>query len=348
MEKEMSSLKKNHTWELVDQQSGQKPIKAARSCIRLKKGLKAFRNLGVASSNNVRRPEFEDTNSKKIVLLNTKSKNTSTNVKKVNRALFTSPVATKSRNLGATSIVAKSKFNVAKTPIATNKNGVVERRNHTLVEAACTMLTFSKSPEYIWTEAIATDCESFTQIRSIIYTRYNKTPYELIKGRKPNVQYFHVFGSLCYPTNDCDELRKMKLKADIRIFIGPGFNCLNFQDSSEDTNCIPLKGDLDNLFVPLYEEYYAMRTPKVSKKSAANTIYNEDTPSSSSIVVEENKASQIVTSSEEPVANEPTTLVSNANANESIQEDVAAFNENNFSNPFHTPVFEEAESSLTF
>ncbi|GKD20607.1 retrovirus-related pol polyprotein from transposon TNT 1-94 [Tanacetum coccineum] len=99
--------------------------------------------IGVASSNNVRRPEFEDTNSKKIVLLNTKSKNTSTNVKKfsssvsvvsnkretlnstvysrVKRALFTSPVATKSRNLGATSIVAKSRFNVAKTPIATNK-----------------------------------------------------------------------------------------------------------------------------------------------------------------------------------------------------------------------------------
>ncbi|GJW18152.1 integrase, catalytic region, zinc finger, CCHC-type containing protein [Tanacetum coccineum] len=42
--------------------------------------------------------------------------------------------------------------------------------------------------------------------RSIVYTRHNKTPYELISGRKPNVQYFHVFGSLCYPTNDRNDL----------------------------------------------------------------------------------------------------------------------------------------------
>ncbi|GJU77446.1 retrovirus-related pol polyprotein from transposon TNT 1-94 [Tanacetum coccineum] len=51
--------------------------------------------------------------------------------------------------------------------------------------------------------------------RSIVHTRHNKTPYELIRGRKPNVQYFHVFGSLCYLTNDCDDLGKIKPKADI-------------------------------------------------------------------------------------------------------------------------------------
>nr|GEV83362.1 hypothetical protein [Tanacetum cinerariifolium] len=55
---------------------------------------------------------------------------------------------------------------------------------------------------------------------SIVHIRYNKTPYELIQGRKPNIQYFHVFGSLCYPTNDRDDLGKIKPKADISIFIG--------------------------------------------------------------------------------------------------------------------------------
>ncbi|GJX42336.1 gag-pol polyprotein [Tanacetum coccineum] len=61
----------------------------------------------------------------------------------------------------------------------------------------------------------------FTQHnRSIVHTQYNKTPYELIRGRKPNVQYFHVFGSLCYPTNDRDDLGKMKpTQTDIGIFI---------------------------------------------------------------------------------------------------------------------------------
>ncbi|GJS31631.1 retrovirus-related pol polyprotein from transposon TNT 1-94 [Tanacetum coccineum] len=107
------------------------------------------------------------------------------------------------------------KTSIARTP---QQKGVVERRNQTLVEAARTMLIFSKTLEFLWAEVIATAC--FTQNRSIIHTRYNKTPYELIRGRKPNIQYFHVFGSLCYPTNDRDDLEKMKPKADFGIFIG--------------------------------------------------------------------------------------------------------------------------------
>ncbi|GJR89649.1 retrovirus-related pol polyprotein from transposon TNT 1-94 [Tanacetum coccineum] len=106
-------------------------------------------------------------------------------------------------------------FSTARTP---QQNGVVERRNRTLVEAARTMLIFSRLPEFLWAEAVATAC--FTQNRSIIHTRHNKTPYELSRGRKPNVEYFHVFGSLCYPTNDRDDLGKMKLKVDIGVFIG--------------------------------------------------------------------------------------------------------------------------------
>nr|GEW43003.1 retrovirus-related Pol polyprotein from transposon TNT 1-94 [Tanacetum cinerariifolium] len=67
-------------------------------------------------------------------------------------------------------------------------------------------------------ERLATAC--FTQNRSIIHTRYNKTPYKMLRGRKPNVEYFHVFGSLCYSTNDRDDLGKMKPKADNGVFIG--------------------------------------------------------------------------------------------------------------------------------
>nr|GEW28443.1 hypothetical protein [Tanacetum cinerariifolium] len=105
-------------------------------------------------------------------------------------------------------------FSTARTP---QQNGVVERRNRTLVEAARTMLIFSRLPEFLWAAAVATSC--FTQNRSIIHTRYNKIPYELLRGRKPNVEYFYVFGSLCYPTNDRDDLGKMKPKVDIGVFI---------------------------------------------------------------------------------------------------------------------------------
>ncbi|GJY22342.1 retrovirus-related pol polyprotein from transposon TNT 1-94 [Tanacetum coccineum] len=75
---------------------------------------------------------------------------------------------------------------VARTP---QQNGVVERRNHMLVEAAHTI-------------------------------RHGKTPYELLHDRKPDLSYLHVFGALCYPNNDSENLGKLQAKADIGIFIG--------------------------------------------------------------------------------------------------------------------------------
>ncbi|GJU08023.1 hypothetical protein Tco_1124453 [Tanacetum coccineum] len=72
---------------------------------------------------------------------------------------------------------------------------------------------------------------------------------------------------------------------------------VDFQDSSEEVNEIQSKEDLDNLFGPLYEEYYATRTLEVLDNSAVNTLDNKDTPSSSSIIVEDHDAPQIVSSS---------------------------------------------------
>ncbi|GJS07704.1 retrovirus-related pol polyprotein from transposon TNT 1-94 [Tanacetum coccineum] len=129
---------------------------------------------------------------------------------------------------------------------------------------------------------------------------------------------------------------------------GPGLNCSNFQDSSEDLQLVLLKIDLDNLFGPLYEEYYATSTPEVSDNSAVNTLDNEDTPSSSSTVVEEDEAPQIVSSSEEPVDTEPNTPVLRENADELVQEDLADLDGSSFYNPLHTLVFEVAESSSTY
>ncbi|GJY47522.1 putative ribonuclease H-like domain-containing protein [Tanacetum coccineum] len=275
------------------------------------------------------------------------------------------------------------KTSIARTP---QQNGVVERRNRTLVEVARTMLIFSKTLKFMWAEAIATAC--FSQNRSIVHTRHNKTPYELIRGRKPNVQYFHVFGSLCYLTSDRDDLGKIKPKADIGIFIGysessrefhiynhrtkkimemihvkfdeltpmasecnnlePGINSTNFQDSSKDSQSVPSKTDLDNLFGPLYEEYYATSLPEVSDNFAANTLDNENTSSSSSIVIEEDEAPQIVSSSAEQVSTEPNSLVLNENADELVQKDIAEFDKNVFYYPPQTPGFEEAESSLIY
>ncbi|GJY50006.1 retrovirus-related pol polyprotein from transposon TNT 1-94 [Tanacetum coccineum] len=90
------------------------------------------------------------------------------------------------------------------TPSSELKNGVVERWNRTLVEAACTMLIFSKALLFLWAEAVTTAC--YTQNQSLIRKCHNKTVYELLYDRKPDLSYLHVFGALCYPTNDGEDL----------------------------------------------------------------------------------------------------------------------------------------------
>nr|GFB51329.1 retrovirus-related Pol polyprotein from transposon TNT 1-94 [Tanacetum cinerariifolium] len=80
------------------------------------------------------------------------------------------------------------------------------------------MLIFSRAPLFLWAEAIATAC--FTQNRSIIHRRFNKTPYKLINGKKPDISFLHVFGALCYPKNDREDIGKLGAKGDISFFIG--------------------------------------------------------------------------------------------------------------------------------
>nr|GEW30329.1 hypothetical protein [Tanacetum cinerariifolium] len=98
------------------------------------------------------------------------------------------------------------------------QNGVIERRNRTLIEAARTMLIYAQAPLFLWAEAVATVC--YTQNRSIVRLRHGKTPYELLHGKLPDLSFLHVFGALCYPTNDSENLGKLQPKADIGIFIG--------------------------------------------------------------------------------------------------------------------------------
>nr|GEZ97593.1 retrovirus-related Pol polyprotein from transposon TNT 1-94 [Tanacetum cinerariifolium] len=104
---------------------------------------------------------------------------------------------------------------VARTP---EQNGVVERRNRTLVEAARTMLSTAKVPLFFWAEAIATAC--FTQNRSLVIPRHEKTSYHIINNRKPSVKFFYIFGSLCYIVRDGENLDKMKEKGDECISVG--------------------------------------------------------------------------------------------------------------------------------
>ncbi|GKB28464.1 retrovirus-related pol polyprotein from transposon TNT 1-94 [Tanacetum coccineum] len=97
-------------------------------------------------------------------------------------------------------------------------NGVVERRNRTLVESTRTMLLASKLPLFFWAEAIATAC--YTQNRSTIIPTHEKTAYHIINDKKPSIKHLHIFGCTCYLTRDGENLDKMKEKRDSYILVG--------------------------------------------------------------------------------------------------------------------------------
>jgi transposase InsO family protein len=87
----------------------------------------------------------------------------------------------------------KHEFSAPYTP---QQNGVVERRNRTLIDMARTMLGEYKTPERFWSEAVNTACHAINQL--YLHRLLKKTSYELLTGNKSNVSYFRVFGSKCY------------------------------------------------------------------------------------------------------------------------------------------------------
>nr|GFB50389.1 hypothetical protein [Tanacetum cinerariifolium] len=111
-----------------------------------------------------------------------------------------------------------------------------------------TMLIYAQAPLFLWAEAVTTTY--FTQNRSIIRLRHGKTPYELMHSKQPNLSYFHVFGSLCYPTNDGENVR-LALQEMILGTISSG---LVQKPSSSTSYLPPSRNDWDLLFQSLFDE----------------------------------------------------------------------------------------------
>nr|GEW32435.1 hypothetical protein [Tanacetum cinerariifolium] len=164
-------------------------------------------------------------------------------------------------------VVISHETSVARSP---QQNSVVERCNRRLIEVARTMLIYEKALLFLWAEAVVTAC--YTQNRSMIHLRHEKTPYELFYHKPPNLSFLHVFGALCYPTNDSENLGKLQSKADIRIFMAmhPQRNHFGFstdvpneslkqfmtraKPSSFNTILPHLRTDSDILFQPLFDK----------------------------------------------------------------------------------------------
>ncbi|GJV07137.1 retrovirus-related pol polyprotein from transposon TNT 1-94 [Tanacetum coccineum] len=106
-------------------------------------------------------------------------------------------------------------FSAPRTP---QSNGVVERKNRTLQEMCRTMLNEQSLPQKFWCNAI--DTSTYILNRILIRVILGKTPYELLRGRKPTLDYFRVFGSKCFILNTKDYLTKFDPKSYEGVFLG--------------------------------------------------------------------------------------------------------------------------------
>ncbi|GKE71100.1 retrovirus-related pol polyprotein from transposon TNT 1-94, partial [Tanacetum coccineum] len=260
---------------------------------------------------------------------------------------------------------------VARTP---QQNCVVERKKWTLIEAARTMLIFSRARLFPWAEAINTAC--YTQSRSLICLRYNKTPYELMQDKKLDLSFFHVFGSLCYPTNDHDDLGKFNAKAYVGIFIGYAhakkafkiynrrtwiitetihvtFDELTSMASEQFSSVLELHDDWDRLSQPMFNEYFnpppivvspvqeapALRA-EVLVDSPVSTSIDQDAPSTSIPTLQEQEHSLIISQGFKESPKTPTFHddLLNESTNEDSTPQGSSYNVRQIHTPFNTLV----------
>nr|GEV97698.1 hypothetical protein [Tanacetum cinerariifolium] len=137
----------------------------------------------------------------------------------------------------------KREFSNARTP---QQNGVAERKNRTLIEAARTMLVDAKLPVTFWAEAVNTAC--YVQNRVLVNKSHNKTPYELFNGRSPAIGFLKPFDCHVMILNTLDNLGKFEEKGDEGYFIGYSMSSKAFRVFNKRTTRVE-----ENLHVEFLE-----------------------------------------------------------------------------------------------
>ncbi|GKC35017.1 putative ribonuclease H-like domain-containing protein [Tanacetum coccineum] len=137
----------------------------------------------------------------------------------------------------------KREFSVART---LQQNGVAERKNKTLIEAAKTMLVDSLLPTIYWAEAVNT---AFYVLNRVLVTKpHNKIPYELIIGRPPSISFMRPFGCPVTILNTLEPLGKFDGKAEEGFLVGYSVNSKAFRVFNSHTRKVK-----ENLYVNFLE-----------------------------------------------------------------------------------------------
>jgi hypothetical protein len=128
------------------------------------------------------------------------------------------------------------------SPYAPQQNGVVERKNRTLLDMPRTMLDEYKTPDQFWAEAINTACYSINRL--YLHRILKKTSYELLTGKKPNVSYFRVFGSKCFILVKRGRKSKFAPKAVEGFLLGYDSNTMAYRVFNKSTGLVEVSCDI--------------------------------------------------------------------------------------------------------
>ncbi|GJU71188.1 retrovirus-related pol polyprotein from transposon TNT 1-94 [Tanacetum coccineum] len=167
-------------------------------------------------------------------------------------------------------------------PYTPEQNGVAERKNRTLIEAARTMLNDFLLSKHFWTEAVR--IAYYTQNRSIIVKRHDKTPYEIFRERISDINYFHVFGCPVFIHNHKDHLGKFDANANAGYFLGYSFVSKAFRVFNrrrqliEETYHVTFDESMESIrFTHTSDDEIDNQVPKVIASNEPNIPHTEDT-----------------------------------------------------------------------
>jgi hypothetical protein len=133
----------------------------------------------------------------------------------------------------------KHEFSAPYTP---QKNGVVERKNRTLIDMVRTMLGEFKTPERFWSEAVNTACHAINRL--YLHCLLKNTSYELLTGNKPNVSYLRLFGSKCYILVKKGRHSKFAPKAVEGFLLGYDSNTKAYRVFNKSSGLVEVSSDI--------------------------------------------------------------------------------------------------------
>jgi hypothetical protein len=128
------------------------------------------------------------------------------------------------------------------SPYTPKQNGVVERKNITLLDMARTMLDEYNTSDRFWAEAINTACYAINCL--YLHRILKKTSYELLTGKKPNVSYFRVFGSKCFILVKRGRKSKFAPKVVKGFLLGYDSNTRAYRVFNQSTGLVEVSCDI--------------------------------------------------------------------------------------------------------